>query len=487
MNRSRTLRLCLLLLAATSAAADPVAATGTSDAWSFVSAPNLHPPRLDVLTRRPGLARGDFLVGAISLPTPGVQSSPQAGPLILDSRAQPVWFMDTKQAPLDFSQESYDAKPVLVWAAAAGNYLQVIDEHYRTVATIAAHSPWIIDGHDAAISGGDIWVTVVREVPNQNLSPYGGPSDGSVIDCGMQEYQLSTGRLIRTWDALNPGGRPNVPLSASEEPAQNQTVWDPYHINAVQALPDGDLLVSMRNTWGVYLLDPATGRILWTLGGKQSSFTFGQGAEFSWQHDARLIDPGDGGLGQDVALSLFNDDNDPNTERPSEGMLLRLDTVTRQAALAAAYFHHPPLAALLLGSMQLLPNGNVLVGWGTRPYFSEYTSSGRLLLDVEWPADEDQSYRALFTDTWIGTPYYPPSGAIRGRTVYASWNGATLVRRWKVLAGPSTGHLNWVATQPRTGFETAIALRRGYSTYEVEALGAHGHVLGTSKPFGSSQ
>ena len=43
-------------------------------------------------------------------------------------------------------------------------------------------------------------------------------------------------------------------------------------------------------------------------------------------------------------------------------------------------------------------------------------------------------------------------------TVWASWNGATEVAGWRVLAGPSPGALQPVADAPRSGFETTIAL-----------------------------
>jgi hypothetical protein len=183
-----------------------------------------------------------------------------------------------------------------------------------------------------------------------------------------------------------------------------------------------------------------------------------------------------------VELTLFDDNNAGRGEEPSAGLVLALDTKTKQAKLLTADRHYPPLSAVSSGSMQLLPNGNALVGWGSEPYFSEYSPTGKELLDARWPGD-GESYRTLFTDTWVGKPDYPPSGAVRGNTVYASWNGATQVARWQVLAGSSTKNLKVVATHTRTGFETAINLGRSYGTYEVRALSRGGVVLGTSKAF----
>ena len=163
-------------------------------------------------------------------------------------------------------------------------------------------------------------------------------------------------------------------------------------------------------------------------------------------------------------------------------MILSLNTSSHTATLVKAYRHHPPLSAQVEGSMQLLPNGDAVVGWGSEPYFSEYSASGEKLLDARWPGASN-SYRTLFTNTWVGQPDYPPRGAVVRDTVYASWNGATEVARWEVLAGSTAGGLTVVAAHPRSGFETAITLGKSYGAYEVRALSATGAVLGTSKAF----
>jgi hypothetical protein len=492
-----SLMVWLLLAAALTSCGSAVsrAAThrvGAPGTYSFVSAPHLHPPVLQVLVRRAGLAPGHLMI--TDDPTVANRSSTAPdGPELLDNSALPVWFLPTGGPTFNLEQQTYDGQPVLVWFQMAHRVtgrvnpvptrsnpgeIVVMNEHYRRIATVRGHAPWLADLHDASIVGHDIWITVARPVQHYNLSPYGGPRNGRVQDVGLQDFDLRTGRLIQTWDALNPHGAVNVPLRASHErPTQS---WDAYHQNSVQALPNGDLLVSMRNTWSVYLINPVRRRILWTLGGKDSTFHVPADARFAWQHDARLIHPSGGGQGPDVELTLF----DNNSYRgPARGLVLRLNTATRRASLVAAYAHHPPYRADFLGSMQVLPNGNALVGWGSpAPYFTEFSRGGSELLNVGWP-HYGQSYRTLFTDTWVGRPYYPPSGALRGGTVYASWNGATQVARWEVLAGAAARSLSVVASQARAGFETAIRLSRTYAVYEVRALSAAGAPLRTSQPF----
>jgi hypothetical protein len=167
---------------------------------------------------------------------------------------------------------------------------------------------------------------------------------------------------------------------------------------------------------------------------------------------------------------------------PSRGLVLSLDQATHTAKLVKEYAHGDNFDAAYMGSLQLLENGNVFVGWGSQPYFSEYTKQGRLLLDGILPSP-DLTYRATL-DKWTGLPLTRPSAAAQttnGKTtVYASWNGATELASWRVMAGPSAAQLEAVATATKSGFETAISVPSGARVFQAEALGAFGQVIGRS-------
>jgi hypothetical protein len=66
--------------------------------------------------------------------------------------------------------------------------------------------------------------------------------------------------------------------------------------------------------------------------------------------------------------------------------------------------------------------------------------------------------------------------------VYVSWNGATGVRRWRVLAGTPP---RAVADAAKDGFETAIPVRSDATRFRVEALDAKGRVLRSSNDVAS--
>ncbi len=229
----------------------------------------------------------------------------------------------------------------------------------------------------------------------------------------------------------------------------------------------------MRNTWAAYLVNIATGRIEWTLGGKDSSFKFGPGAAFQWQHDVALQPGSKVSLFDDHCCQLTGGGTYVSPTAPSRGLVLKLDQQTRTATLVAQYSLGNDFDAQYMGDTEPLPNGNVIVGWGSEPYFSEYSRSGKLLFEGELPGP-DLTYRATL-EPWVGQPLSPPAGAARqtdGRTtVYASWNGATEVASWRVLAGATAGgRMTAVASAARSGFETAIAVGQAYGSFRLQAL-----------------
>jgi hypothetical protein len=144
-----------------------------------------------------------------------------------------------------------------------------------------------------------------------------------------------------------------------------------------------------------------------------------------------------------------------------------------------------PVLSTSEGNGQFLPDGHVLVGWGSQPYVSEFSRSGRMLLDVRIGPYGVRSYRS-FRFPWTGHPISKPAIEARrrnGRTeVYASWNGATQVARWRVLAGSDAHHLAPVATFHKTGFETAMKVHSRGPVFRVAALDRAGHVLRYSDP-----
>jgi hypothetical protein len=161
-----------------------------------------------------------------------------------------------------------------------------------------------------------------------------------------------------------------------------------------------------------------------------------------------------------------------------------LDMDKMSATLVREYTHPKELLSTSQANVQVLPEGNVFVGWGSQPYFSEYSHEGKLLFDASFLGSA-QSYRA-FRLPWSGNPGDDPALAVErgsddGLTVYVSWNGATEVDTWQVLAGPDPDQLEPVGSAPWRGFETTIKVSAAGPYVAVQARSASGRVLGTSR------
>ncbi len=184
----------------------------------------------------------------------------QSGPLMLDQNMDPVWFrpVTTNTSPPIWSEQSYNGKPVLTWwqgnVTGTGEINSgedvVVNQHYQTVAKLRGKNGWILTLHAMQIRGHDAWVTANKNVP-YNLSDYGGVNNGVLVESAIQEYDLRTGKLLYTWNASD-----HIPLSESKtQPPTNGFGYDAYHVNAVQVRDNGTMLVSMRNTSALYLIN----------------------------------------------------------------------------------------------------------------------------------------------------------------------------------------------------------------------------------------
>jgi hypothetical protein len=440
----------------------------------FVSRPDLRPVPVSVPTPARGTAPGYVFLAP-------KKEVAQAGPLILDDRGEVVWFNPLEtHGVTDFRVQTYRGRPVLTWwqgqsekGVGNGHYV-IMDHHYRPITTVRAGNGLHGDIHEFLITPRNTaLITIYNEIP-YDLRPWGGAEDGRLNEGVLQELDIATGRVLFEWHSAD-----HVDPAASYVPVPKDTAaaWDYFHVNAIDPDGSGRLLVSARNTHAVYAIRKEDGRLLWRLGGKQSEFEHAPGTRFAWQHDARRQPDG--------TIMLFDNAASDPGEATSRALVLRVDERRRRVIRVRSYVHSPPLLSTSQGNAQRLPGGHVLVGWGSKPYATEYDRAGNVLFDLRFGVGRVDSYRA-FRFTWTGLPTTRPAVALRPAgdrtTVYMSWNGATEVARWRVLAALDGSHLSPVATVARDGFETHVTVSSAAATFSVEALGADGSVLRRSAP-----
>jgi len=455
-------------------AGPPAQPTRPGQVQHFHSRPDLRPPTVRVTERSSATARGDIFIGPAN-------KLGQAGPMIVDDDGNPVWFhpLPGKLQAFGFRKQVYRGKPVLTWWQGVVSSLGygrgedvIYNTSYRRIATVHAADGYAADLHEFVITPQNTALITAFDPVQADLSSLGGSRQGVVLDCVLQEVDIRTGGVLFEWHSLG-----HVGLDESyNKPGKGQP-FDYFHLNSIAVDRDGNLIISARNTWTVYKLDRRTGRILWRLGGKRSSFTLAPGTAFAYQHDAQP-DP-------DGTITVFDNGGNPRVHPESRGIDIALDTETMTASLVHQWTHPRKLIANSQGNVQTLANGDRFIGWGGDPDLTEFSPDGRVVFDAAM-ADPDTSYRA-YRFPWRakapGRPAVAVSSAGPGTaTVYVSWNGATDVAAWRILAGPNAQSLIPVGQAPRTGFETRTEVVTSEPFLAAEALSRSGKVLGVSAP-----
>jgi len=329
-----------------------------------------------------------------------------SGPEIISNTGKVIWFhaLPAGEAATDFRTQTYQGKPVLTWFQGSGlsgtDY--IYNDRYQQIAAIRAGNGDFTDFHEFLITPWNTALITADKYATANLTSIGGPADQKVFDGIVQEIDIRTGKVLFQWNSAD-----HVPYRDSHEPLPGSAAmpWDWFHINAVHLDTDGNLLINSRYTWTTYQVNRHTGKIIWELGGKQSTFKLtaapGQvldsaGEIFAFQHDPEAIG--------DNEYTFFDDESDGSTTLlpRSRVVTVKLDLATRVATLVKSFDQPEGLVAPAEGNAQTTGDGDLFVGWGELPYISEFSPSGRLLFNAQLPPGVS-TYRAY------RLPWHPAS------------------------------------------------------------------------------
>jgi hypothetical protein len=427
--------------------------------------PDLRIPPLRVLTASPAATPGLIAVAPYNAP-----GDAQAGAIIVDETGEPIWEQPLpKLVTTDFRVQRYRGREALTWwqglivlGHGAGHYV-IADTHYRPLATVNAGNGLAGDLHEFLLTDRGTALLTTYRVTEQDLRSVGGSRNGTIQDAMFQEIDVPSGRVLLEWHSLD-----HIPIAESYWPMMAD--WDYVHLNSIEVDRDENLLVSSRNTHTIYKLDRTSGEIMWRLGGKHSDFEIAPAAVFAWQHDARRQPDG--------SITVF----DNGSER-SRALALNVDESGRRVTLRQEYAHPSSLHSTSQGNVQVLPSGNVFVGWGAQPYLSEFTPSGKLVFDAELGSGyiSYRAYRIPWSGIGAGVPTVVASSSRAGVEAFVSWNGDSRVARWVALTGTSRAALSPIGSIPRTGFETGMRLSREVTKLAIRGVDRSGATVGTSE------
>ncbi|KAI9670132.1 MAG: hypothetical protein M1817_004469 [Caeruleum heppii] len=460
----------------------------------FLSRPDIRAPILNVtINDASKVSPGFFFVAPY-------QGQTQAGPYIYDNLGNLVWtgYGSAGPATVHMPQVvSYNGSTYISYFA--GNQLLgngrghgvLVDTTYRVNTTIQSglgRTP--IDLHEMAVVGGATVLVNIYQPVAADLSAYNVTTGQGWVFAGLvQEMDIKTGEVLFEWNSLD-----HVPLDAglvapnTTEVVGNGTTreaaWDYFHINSAEKTPDGYYLVSARHTNAIYKISPVDGSVVWTLGGKYTSFAQ-TNFNFSSQHDARHRESNT----TTTILTLF--DNASNgfttTADYSTGMVISLNNETMTATLTNSYTAPGAgLRSASQGNMQTLENDNQVIGWGSNGFVSEHTSDGTAVWFASFAITGTVNYRA-HKYNWTATPMDQPVLYTYAKTtsaplaLYVSWNGATEISTFRFHTSTTRdGEFTATDPVPKTGFETTFVIPTFAAFAFAEALDKEGTSLGNS-------
>ena len=227
--------------------------------------------------------------------------------------------------------QTLNGQPVLTWWQGFTNNGSgrgegvIYNSQYQQIATVqAGNGLQGMDLHEFLVTPqGDAYIVGVSPIHSAGM---GRP----FMDAVIQEIDIKTGLVLFEWHALD-----HIPISESFfKQGAKGLVFDPYHANSISIDTDGNLIVSLRNTWAVYKINHQTGAVMWTLGSNQNNFKMGAGTQTAFQHDV-VVQP-------NGMLTMFDDGaGPPRVHSQSRAIEESVNESNKTVTLVKQFEHSP--------------------------------------------------------------------------------------------------------------------------------------------------
>ncbi|KAF3391435.1 hypothetical protein F1880_007902 [Penicillium rolfsii] len=332
----------------------------------------------------------------------------------------------------------------------------LLNQHYETVRELRAGHHTLTEKHEFHVIDEQAALIQVYQPVPIDLSRCGGSSEQQWI------WDIATGNCYLRGPAVS------MLVQMAGAGYNSSDAWDYFHINSVEKDPEGNYLISARDTCAVHKTNGTTGEIIWRLGGLRSDFDFGPNIQFCFQHHALFLSHN----GCEEIITLFDNSahgtenhrgHEVHTHPFSQGKIISVTTATWTARIVQAFQPPDDLLAKSQGSegakIKFRPDG--------MPIFHAYLDSGLLSEGV-------QNYRA-FRYNWTGLPAEEPAivaeKTASGTAMYVSWNGDSETALWRFYA---------VTDQCESRLYLGDLSRRRFETKFV-LLGHDGRILRTTQ------
>ena len=312
-------------------------------------------------------------------------SSNETYPIVVDANGD---LLHNELNPFRGFNFDYHPNGSLAWYWTLGGTWEMLDSSLQATETLDIQEgendyhdlELLPNGHRLLLGQEIVSVTLEDSIPDP------AEPDRALIDCLIEE-QDAQGNVVWLWRASE-----HIPPTWCTHCFWGASLIDAYHHNAFQTLENGDILLCLRNMDAVVRINRQTSELMWVVGGPFSDFDLvGPGEDFSHPHDAQLV--GDNHL-------LVFDNHTGQVPMVSRGVEYALDEESGTLTQVGEWVHPYGNYASSQGSIQRIPDGGTLIGWGTAPselsgggLVTEYDAQGTLLGSLHFPSNHF-SYRA---------------------------------------------------------------------------------------------
>ena len=271
----------------------------------------------------------------------------------------------------------------------------VMDNSFTVIDSFQMGNGYDAEAHDFKLLPNGNALLFGYDLQPMDLTEYGGYPNALVAGTVVQELDNEKNVIFqwRSWD--------HYQFSDTYFSRITNSAFDPVHINSITQSNDGHILVTSNGLQELTKINRQTGDIIWRFGGKNNQFTFiGEDASF------------DGGLHNITQLENGNITFFDNPARPTgnaRAVEYDLDEENLTATLVWAYVPEPEVHGFRRGSVQRLPNGNTIIGWGSASdadslAVTEVTPDKEVVFQLYFEEEGLSSYRAFRFPFPAGTP-----------------------------------------------------------------------------------
>lgn len=303
--------------------------------------------------------------------------------MILENDGTPYWYRYLNGQALDFKMLP-DGR--LSYFDHSRGKFYAMDSTYADVDSFACGNGYVTDHHDLDVLPDGHALVMAYDPEIVDLTPFVPKGIPVAVVVGLVIQEIDRDKNVvfewRSWDHFQ--------ITDIQNHTLNSSFIDYVHGNSLDTDLDGNIILSSRHMNEITKIDRTTGDVIWRLGGKNNQFTFvDDPIGFSHQHDARILPDGH--------LTVFDNGNF-HVPAFSRALEYELDTRKMTATLVWQYRHVPDVFGAATGSVQRLPTGNTLIGWGvTTPTLTSVTPDGSVVSEMSFDPGL-ASYRAYRFD-----------------------------------------------------------------------------------------